>query len=59
MQLFLYDETANFKNLKKKTLNHLAVNGCFNQLSIGDCNSSLNRDLNYVDYSAESSVSAL
>ena len=36
-----------------KSLNHLADDGCKNQLIIGDYNTSLNPELDYVDYTQD------
>ena len=38
------DELEKIRNLKA-AVTHLASNGCLNQLTIGDYNSSMNRDL--------------
>ena len=46
------DEVDKIKNLKA-AVTHLADNGCANQLIIGDYNSSMNRDLDYVGYSGQ------
>ena len=43
------DEVDKIKNLKA-AVTHLAENGCANQLIIGDYNSNMNTDLNYVGY---------
>ena len=43
------DESDKISNLSK-ALDHLASNGCTNQLIIGDYNASLNPELDYVDY---------
>ena len=37
----------------KAAVTHLADNGCSNQLIIGDYNSSINRDLDYVGYTGQ------
>ena len=49
---FVYNpnnEMDKIRNLKA-AVTHLAGNGCTNQLIIGDYNSIMNRDLDYVDY---------
>ena len=46
------DEVDKIKN-RKATVTHLADNGCANQLIIGDYNSSMNTDLDYVGYSQD------
>ena len=46
------DEVEKIKNLKA-AVTHLADNGCANQLIIGDYNSSMNTDLDYVGYSQD------
>ena len=37
----------------KAAVTYLADNGCTNQLIIGDYNSSMNKDLDYVSYSGQ------
>ena len=46
------DETDKIINLIK-ALDHLASNECKNQLIIGDYNTSLNPELDYVDYTQD------
>ena len=46
------DELEKIRNLKA-AVTHLAGNGCLNQLIIGDFNSSMNRDLDYVGYGSQ------
>ena len=46
------DELEKIRNLKA-AVTHLAGNGCSNQLIIGDFNSSMNRDLDYVGYGSQ------
>ena len=48
------DELEKIRNLKA-AVTHLAGNGCLNQLIIGDFNSSMNRDLDYVGYGSKDS----
>ena len=43
------DESDKISNLSK-ALDHLASNGCKNQLIIGDNDTSLNPELDYADY---------
>ena len=43
------DESDKISNLRK-TLDHLADNGAKNQMIIGDYNTSMNFELDYVDY---------
>jgi len=42
------DEIEKIRNIKA-AVTHLADNGCSNELIIGDYNSSMNKDLDYVD----------
>ena len=52
---FMYnpnDEADKISNLSK-ALDHLASNGCKNQMIIGDYNTSLNPELDYVDYTQD------
>ena len=46
------DEAEKINNLSE-ALNQLASNGCKNQLLIGDYNTSLNTELDYVDYAQD------
>jgi len=46
------DELEKIRNLKA-AVTHLAGNGCLNPLIIGDFNSSMNRDLDYVGYGSQ------
>ena len=46
------DEVDKIKNLKA-AVTHIPDNGCANQLIIGDYNSSMNTDLDYVGYSQD------
>ena len=46
------DEVEKIKNFKA-AVTHLADNGCANQLIIGNCNPSMNMDLDYVGYSKD------
>ena len=46
------DETDKISNLSK-ALDHIASNGCKNQLIIRDYSSSLNPELEYVDYTQD------
>ena len=46
------DETDKIGNLSK-AFDHLASNGCKKQLIIGDYNTSLNPELNYLNYSED------
>ena len=55
MIAFVYnpnDETDKISNLSK-ALDYLASNRCKNQLIIGDYNTSLNPELDYVDYNQD------
>ena len=46
------DEADKINNLSE-ALNQLSSNGCKNQLIIGDYNTSLNTELDYVDYTQD------
>ena len=52
----LNDEVEKIKNLKA-AVTHLAENGCANKLIIGDYNSSMNKDLDYVGYTGQDHAS--
>ena len=47
---FVYNPNNEIEKMRnvKAAVTHLADNGCTNQLIIGDYNSSMNKDLDYV-----------
>ena len=49
---FVYNPNGEMEKIRnlKAAVTHLADNGCKNQLIIGDYNSSMNRDLDYIGY---------
>ena len=52
---FVYNPNAEDNKISNlsKALDHLSGNGCKNQLKIGDYNTSLNPELDYVDYTQD------
>ena len=49
---FVYNPNGEMEKIRnlKAAVTHLSDNGCKNQLIIGDYNSSMNRDLDYIGY---------